>query len=241
MRILVTRPAEDAERLAAAIRASGHEPVIHPLLKITFPHAEPLPVENIQAVIATSRNALRGAQQNSAFAELIRLPVFCVGKATAALAQRLGFAEVKAGPGRGEELAALITATLTPSGGRLLHLAGNHKAFDMRAALEPRGFTVLESIVYRSELMPRLQPDVEAGLREHQINAVILMSPRTADYFTALMCEHGLVDCARGLIYYCLSEEIAARLAPIGPERVKIPRTPDLAALMALLGPTDAA
>ena len=59
MRVLVTRPAEDAEETAAELVARGHEPVIAPLVDIRFVEGPPLELDSVQAVLATSRNGVR--------------------------------------------------------------------------------------------------------------------------------------------------------------------------------------
>jgi uroporphyrinogen-III synthase len=59
MRILVTRPEPDATRQAELLAARGHEPVVAPLLLIEPATCVPLELEGAQALIATSRNALR--------------------------------------------------------------------------------------------------------------------------------------------------------------------------------------
>ena len=59
MRLLVTRPEPDAGREAEALAARGHEAVLAPLLKIEFTRDVPLDFAGVQALIVTSRNALR--------------------------------------------------------------------------------------------------------------------------------------------------------------------------------------
>ena len=71
----------------------------------------------------------------------LRLPLLAVGEATAKAATELGFTKVTAGPGTGEELSRLIADTLDPKAGALVHLAGETVAFDLKSALQARGFT----------------------------------------------------------------------------------------------------
>src|SRR5262245_44640039 len=88
MRLLVTRPEPDALKLGALLEEAGHEATIEPLLSVSFEGGEPIELEGAQALIATSRNALRALKDSPAqLAEAKGLPLFAVGKATAAEAR----------------------------------------------------------------------------------------------------------------------------------------------------------
>ncbi len=59
MRVLVTRPIEDADRTSEALAAAGHEALIAPLFAVApLPHAMPADAD---ALVATSANAIRQA------------------------------------------------------------------------------------------------------------------------------------------------------------------------------------
>jgi len=108
MRLIITRPAEDAARMADELRRLGHEPDIHPLLDIACLTVPAPALHGVAALIATSRNALRSLAASEALAAARRLPVFCVGEATAAAARQLGFADIRTGPGTAKDLVPLI-------------------------------------------------------------------------------------------------------------------------------------
>src|SRR5215469_13939273 len=91
MRVLVTRPVDDAEETAAELRARGHSPIIAPLLEIEFVDGTPIVLDGVSAVLATSSNGVR------AFAKRVDrrdLTVFAVGSHTASTARALGFSDV---------------------------------------------------------------------------------------------------------------------------------------------------
>ena len=77
--------------------------VIAPLLLIEPATGVGLELDGAQALIVTSRNALR-AHPHPDLAAVLRLPLFAVGGATAKAATELGFTKVTTGPGTGEEL-----------------------------------------------------------------------------------------------------------------------------------------
>ena len=150
MRVLVTRPEPDASREADALAARGHQGVKAPLLVIEPVEDVALELDGAQALIVTSRNALRALAGHRDLGRARKLRLFAVGGATASAARELGFAEVTEGPGNGAGLAELIEAEAKPADGVLIHLAGETLAFDLKSALEAKGFSVRQPVLYRS-------------------------------------------------------------------------------------------
>ena len=68
MRLLVTRPEPDALKLRAALEERGHEATVEPLLQVSFDDADPIDLDGVQALIATSRNGLRALKSHPALA-----------------------------------------------------------------------------------------------------------------------------------------------------------------------------
>ena len=232
MHILVTRPEPDAALEAEKLARLGHHPVIAPLLKVEFMQGVPLDLDGVDALIATSRNALRALASHPRRSEAARLPLFAVGEATAREARKLGFADVTTGPGTGRELASLILER--GKGGTLLHISGEKVAFDLKVALEKEGFSVRRTVLYRSVVARELPPDVVAMIKAGSLGGVILMSPFTGATFASLVRRQGLVTQMAGLVCYCPSQAVAQEVEPLGA-RVFVaarPREEDVLALL---------
>ena len=234
MRVLVTRPELDSSREAAALAARGHEPVLAPLLEIEFLPDVDLNLDGAQALIITSRNALRALADHDERERALALPLFAVGEATARAARELGFAEVTIGPGTAAGLLPLIRQELHPDKGPLVHVAAETVAYDLKPALEEEGFEFRRPVLYRSHKAPALSDEILAGLTTGAIEAVILMSPRTAKTFATLAERHGVVTQARGLVCYCLSQAVAEAVTPLGL-KVRVPAYPREEDVLALL------
>src|SRR5512146_1138627 len=100
IRVLVTRPREEAVALAARLEALGYTPVIAPMIAVRFLPDAVMDASGIQAVAFTSANGARALAAARVGAEVARdLPAFAVGKATAAAARAAGFREIVEGPG----------------------------------------------------------------------------------------------------------------------------------------------
>jgi uroporphyrinogen-III synthase len=234
MRLLITRPEEDGSRLAERITALGHEPVLLPLMDIVLRDLPPLPLDGVQALIATSRNALRALAGNAAFERARRLPVYCVGEATAAIAETLQFADIRTGAGTAKDLAPLVARTIKPDGGALLYLTGEQIAFDLAGVLSALRFAMRRVIVYSAEenrqAVKALAAHLGAGL-----DGVLLMSPRTAEIFATAIASVPR-DNIRGLTCYCYSQAVAKPLERTEGLRLSIAAHPTEADLLALLG-----
>jgi uroporphyrinogen-III synthase len=237
MRLLITRPEPDALKLRAAIEDLGYQATVEPLLRVSFENCDSIEIDGgVQALIATSRNALRALKSHAVLARARALPLFAVGKATANEARALGFEMVITGAGTGHELVTHIVSVADPAAGLLVHLAGEALATDLAAELELHGFRVLHPVVYRMLAAQAFSDEAIEQLAMGEVDGVILMSPRTASIYAMLMRKHGLIKASRGLIHFCFSQAVVRRLESLGPVRSEVaqaPRQEDLLALIA--------
>jgi uroporphyrinogen-III synthase len=239
MRLLVTRPEPDATRQAELLSARGHVPVLTPLLVIEPAMNAPLELDGAQALIVTSHNALRALASHPDLGRAVRLPLYVVGEATARTAVELGFAKVTTGPGTGETLAHLISDTLKPNVGALVHLSGETVAFGLKSALQARGFKVRQHVLYRAVPATKLPERVLALMNAGELDGVILMSPRTAAIFATLVARHGAVTQASRLDCYCLSAAVAQAMEPL-KGRTIVAAQPREESILALISPEAA-
>lgn len=235
MRILVTRPEPDASTFKKKLADMGHTAIVSPLMGIKFSKSQ-LPLNDVQALVVTSRNALRALARSPSLAKAIALPIFTVGAGSGAMAAELGFDRVIHGPASARELVPLIVTRGEPQGRPLLVLRGDRQAFDIKSALQEAGFSVTEKTVYRSVAADALEPEVLEGLKLGTIDGVILMSPRTAEVFVELTGQAGLAEAARHIHYFCLSGAVAKRLGAISPSICHVPANPNAEEMLALIG-----
>lgn len=231
MRLLVTRPEPESEALAAILRAAGHDVLIEPMLVVTPVVNVALPRAGVDALLVTSANALRALEHHPEIARLMPLPLFAVGNATAELARRIGFRSVTAGPGTAPELVPILSAALGP-GSTILHLAGDVLAADLSTPVEKAGLILRSAVVYQTVERQAFSAGTLAALRDGAIDAVTILSPRTARVFATLCRSSGLT--IEYTTVYCLSAACASGLGDRAP-RVRIAERPALALLLALI------
>jgi uroporphyrinogen-III synthase len=236
MHILITRPEPDASQMKMQLEAIGHTVSLEPMLRIEPAAIDARALEGAQALIATSRNGLRALQASEALVTARTLPLFTVGPGTAALARELKFERVTAGAGAARDLVPIITAEAAPDKGPLLHLAGEVVAFDLAAALSAAGFKVKALTAYRAVPAAALSAPTLARLAEGAIDAIILMSPRSADTFVQLVADAGIEKDARQAAFLCLSPAVADTLHGLAPAKIEIAASPNTAAMLAAVG-----
>jgi len=231
MRILITRPIEDAKPLADALNERGVEVLIEPLLEIRHLDGAELDLDGVQALLFTSANGVR------AFAALSPrrdLKALTVGDGSAEAARQAGFSNVESAKGDVEALAALVVDRLKPEDGILFHAAGTVTAGDLKARLEGLGYRVRRAQLYEAKIATALSPETRANLTLGGIDAVLLFSPRTAGTFAELWQAAGSPPLAR-IHALCLSAAVAREIGNLGWAAVEIADRPDLPSMLALV------
>ncbi len=235
MRVMITRPREDALVVAKELAAQGVETIVEPLFEIVPRVANDLDLDGAQALLLTSANGVRAL----AAASPRRVsPILAVGEATAAAARAAGFARVEAaGAAAGDvvALAALAEKRCDPRAGALVHVCGSVVAGDLAGRLAARGFTVRREVLYEARPAAALSGAAVTALSQGAVDAVLLFSPRTAKAFVRLAEEAG-VRAALGLVEaLCLSPAVGEAAGAVAWREVRVADRPNQAALLALV------
>ena len=159
MRILVTRPEPDAGLEVEALAARGHEAVLSPLLVIEQAKDVALDLDGAQALIVTSRNALRALSHHPALDAARTLAALRRGRGNGARGARAWLCQGHRRTGERGRARRADRRQAEPSAGRLVHLAGETLAFDLKSALEARGFSVSQPVLYRAVPATELAPE----------------------------------------------------------------------------------
>lgn len=187
-RVLVPRGGAAGRRLADAVRAAGHQPVVVPLISFAPPE-DPAPLtEALTALCAgefdwlllTSERTVEALAEHPALADVVCAEpyVAAVGPTTARRAEELGLVpDVVPDSDRTARGLVAALARLGPAHALVPHsdLAGPELAEGLRAA----GWDVAEVVAYRT-LTARELPE---GL---DVDAVLLTSSSTARTWAAL-------------------------------------------------------
>lgn len=174
-RLLVLRPQPGADRTAARIGECGFEAIVAPLFMVHPVQWEAPSAADFDALLLTSANAPRhGGDQ---LRQLLALPVYAVGKATAEAARSTGFRDMHVGDTDG---AAILVRAARDGRRRLLHLTGR----EHMGLTYPDG-SLTRRIVYASDGVATLPDRARDALADGAI--ALLHSPRAARHFRILI------------------------------------------------------
>jgi uroporphyrinogen-III synthase len=232
MKLLVTRPIEDATALAEKLEGMGHEAVIVPLLEIVPRGDVILPDINFQAVCVSSANGLHAKADLSRFHHI---PFFAIGPQSALEARRQGFDHVHDKGGNVEGLVQVICKNLKPENGPILYLSGSETTGDLEGKLKAHGFNVSRVIVYDAQ--PRALADLAVLIEG--VDGVLLYSPRTTKLWVSQVRTHQQDEAVKKLEHFCLSANVAANLPQAWTKRVS--QTPNETGMLTLLDQSEEA
>ena len=235
MRLLVTRPRDEADRFAEDLKACGHTPILAPLLTIET-RQETLDLEGIGALVFTSLNGVRAFANNSSERGL---PSYVVGNRTAAAARAAGFTDVQSADGNVDKLVELIASTRENEASPLLQVTGVHMAGDLGEQLSRQGYEVRRAVLYEAKSVDRLPDAARTALETGEIDGAVFFSPRTAASFVQLVRASGLEHSTENLLAFCLSPAIAAEAKAVTWANVRVAAYPTQAALLTALAETQ--
>jgi uroporphyrinogen-III synthase len=234
MRILVTRPIDDAQTLAEQLHRLGHQAVIAPLMTVRY---RPIPdlervLDRAQRVLLTSAN---GARALARATDRRDLKLATVGRATAEAAKRAGFTRIDVAGGDADRLAELCANSYRPEDGPLAHIAGSVVTGRLGEQLGALGFTVERRVGYDAAAIGELPPPVAEGLAQGQLPVVMLFSPRTARLFLDEIERLGIGASFCRIDALCLSPAVAEMAAGLPWRRLLVAAEPAGDAMLALL------
>jgi len=232
MRLLLTRPRADSERLAAELAGRGVASLIEPMLSIRRSRRQAPPLASVQALIFTSRNGVGAWCRLSGRRDLT---VFAVGDASAEAARSAGFRRILSAAGAVRDLVPLVAAQADPGAGELVHATGRDVAGDVAGDLAAMGFAVRTVILYRAVARTRLTERCRRALAQGRLDGVVFFSARTARIFAGLIRAQGTKKDCRPLTAYCMSRRAADAARALPFHRVLAAHHPTSAAMIDLI------
>ena len=158
-----------------------------------------------------------------------RLPLFCVGEATAEEAKSLKHRVALIGEKGAADMAEKMVRRFPPH--HVVHAVGDTADTSWHRILEKSGFGVTKTQVYSTEYASALPDDVVSHLKTGNIKCVVLFSEKGATHFLKLIQEAGVdlsaIDCV------AFSKEIAQKCT--GFRRVAASPVPNMVTLLQLL------
>ena len=228
--VLITRPEPGASETAARVAALGFRPVVAPLLEVRALRPRLPPPERLQAVLATSGNAVAALPASHRGLRLL-----AVGDATASRARAAGFSSVESADGDAAALAALAARTCQANAAPVLLVSGRGQGTALAAELRSRGFRVMRRVVYEAVPVPALPEAARLCLAANGLHAALFFSAETARHAVRLLRRARLREAVRGVEALAIGQQAAVALQALPWRRIRVAARPNQDAMLALL------
>ena len=220
MNIILTRPLNDTENLMQELFNLGHKIIHIPTLKIKSANLEKIDIENFNALVFTSSNAVKNL---SIKGEKKNIKCFCVGSVTEKIARLNGFTKTISASGNVNALKNLILNTKElKKNDKLAYICGDQITLELDKELGREGFRVKKFINYFSEKITSLNDANIDLIKKYPPNVIFVYSLRSAESFNSIVANYSLAPMMTQSIVMCISKKIVDYLNKAGWKKNKI-------------------
>jgi uroporphyrinogen-III synthase len=231
MRVIVTRPLDQARLTARRLIAMGHEPIILPLTEIAPLDVDLSVLDTCDALVVTSRNAIASVASHTG---LHTKQVLAVGAATAEELRRAGFTAVQSADGNAQGLAELVRESL-PASARIGYPCGETRSPTLETTLRRAGYTIVAIEVYQALLVSYTTNTLNAAFALPRPTAAIIMSTANAERMAWLLRNHFPDQALDFLSFIAISAAAACPLKRAGFPNIVIAKHPTEADVLSAL------
>ena len=220
MNILITRPLIDSEDLMGKLFSLGHKIIHIPTLKISPSKAESVDLNEYDAIIFTSANAIRNLEViNEEKSKLC----FCVGSITEKIARQSGYLNTLSAGGTVNALKNLIiNSNQINEKSKIAYFCGDNVAYDLDSELKKEGLKINKIINYKSEKITDLNDQNKKIIASHSPDIIFVYSLRSGESFIEITRNHSLYPLMTGSKVMCISDKIASLFKSDGWKKVEV-------------------
>ena len=219
MHIVITRPKIDSPQLIEKLQKLDHIVTHLPVIKIEKLETKKINLENYQAVIFTSSNAIRFINIEKFN---LKIKCFCVGRATELTAKQFGFVNTYSSEGSVDSLIELIIRTLEDKSGKLLYLSSEFISRDLDIDLISAGFSVDRIANYTSFPIEQIDQSILNVLKNNPPDVFFIYSSKSAKNLFDLINKYSLLNIVTHSNLMCISEKVLLVLKQIKWKKVFI-------------------
>lgn len=232
MKVLLTRPKQESERIAGELKKLNINSIISPVLYILLNSIEKQEYQHHQAILLSSKHSVAGL---SSLKIKKSFPIYCVGDATARAVSDKGFTNVYSASGDINDLTSLVRKSLLSTNGTILYLSGLRNKGEIIDDLGSLGFKIENRVVYEAKAVQSLNELAIKALTKNEIQGVFLYSPRSAKIFVKIVEKLGFQKIVMNLEVYCLSSAVADMVKELKWGEILIARRPNNREMLALV------
>ena len=212
MNIVITRPLEDSSPIIKRLIKVGHMVTHLPVIKIKKLKTKKIDLNNYQALIFTSSNAIRFMNVEKFD---FKVKCFCVGRATELTAKQAGFINTYSSEGTVDSLVELVVRSLDCKSGKLLYLSSEFISKDLDTSLTKSGYEVERVSNYTSIPVEKIDSKTLIFLKKNPPEVLFIYSSRSAKSLFNLINKYSLLNVVTHCNLMCISEKVLLVLKQI--------------------------
>ena len=219
MNIVITRPLEDSSPIIKRLIKVGHMVTHLPVIKIKKLKTKKIDLNNYQALIFTSSNAIRFMNVEKFD---FKVKCFCVGRATELTAKQAGFINTYSSEGTVDSLVELVVRSLDCKSGKLLYLSSEFISKDLDYDLIKAGFSVERVSNYTTLPIQQINEKTLNFIKENPPDVFFIYSSMSAKNLFNLINKYALLSIVTNSNLMCISEKVLLVLKQIKWKKVFI-------------------
>ena len=220
MNILITRPLIDSEDLMGKLFSLGHKIIHIPTLKISPAKIESADINQYDALIFTSANAIRNLKFTSEDKSKL---CFCVGSITEKIARQSGYHNTLSAGGTVNALKNLIiNSNQINEKSKIAYFCGDNVAYDLDLELKKEGLKISKIINYTSEKITDLNDQNKKIIASHSPDIIFVYSLRSGESFIEITRNHSLYPLMTESKVMCISKKVASVFKSNGWKKVEV-------------------
>ena len=198
----------------------GHKIIHIPTLKISPTKIGSVDINQYDALIFTSANAIRNLKVVSE--EKSKL-CFCVGSITEKIARQSGYHNTISAGGTVNALKNLIiNSNQINEKSKIAYFCGDNVAYDLDLELKKEGLKISKIINYTSEKITDLNDQNKKIITSHSPDIIFVYSLRSGESFIEITRNHSLYPLMTGSKVMCISDKIASLFKSDGWKKVEV-------------------
>ena len=209
MHVLLTRNLEDSKNLIQKFKSNGFKVSNLPLLEINKVNYNETKINNFNAIIFTSSNAIKFLDLKNIDKNIL---CFCVGSSTEKTARSNGFQRVYAADGNVRNLKELVQQNLSAKENKVLYVSGEVVSYPLDRELISEGYNVVRLINYSVKHNENLDLSFLESLKKNMPDLVYVYSENSAKSFLNLIKKYELVDYWMNTNLMCIGEKTSTVL-----------------------------
>lgn len=207
---LITRPYPEAYRTMDYLTENNIHSIIEPMINIEpidnfATKWQEIPLDNIQAIITTSKNGVRAL---ASVCKHKHITIYTVGDGSKETAENIGFDNVISASGSANDLYNVILERHNPEDGGLVYVSGDIVSVDLTTQLQDKNFLIHHVTAYQAKPVTIISPALQHHLINRDIDIALFFSEQTAKIFEKLIIQNNLETYTNNVSAFCLSEKI---------------------------------